>query len=96
VSKVKQATIIWFVLTLLTLLAAFLGSVDLAREQQTSSYVGLWITLASLVILISKGQLIVDFFMDLKSVNPLWRLLFSAYCVVIAFFILLAYYMGLS
>jgi len=95
-SKVKQATIIWFGLILLTLLAAFLGSVDLAIEQQASSNVGLWITLGSLVILIFKGQLIVDIFMDLKSVNPLWRLLFWAYCVVIAFFILLAYYMGLS
>jgi len=94
-SRVKQATVIWLGLILLTLLVAFLGSFDLAVGQQEYSNAGLWITLGSLVILIFKGQLIVDFFMGLKPVNPLWRLLFSAYCVVISLFVLLAYYLGL-
>ena len=83
-NNVKQATVIWLALILLTVLAAFLGSFDLGGEQQNSSHAGLWVTLGSLAILIFKGQLIVDFFMGLKPVNPLWRLLLSAYCVVIS------------
>ena len=60
------------------------------------SYTGMWVTSCSVAILVIKGQLIVDHFMALKEVNHLWRLLLSAYCLVIGLLVLLAYYLGLS
>jgi len=91
-TSVRQATYIWLMLIGATAIAAFLGSIELSGATQT----GLWVTLASIVILVIKGQLIVDYFMDLKNVQPIWRLLLSAYCFVIGCFVLLAYYLSLS
>ena len=91
-TSVKQATTIWLILMVATAIAALLGSMDLSGAGQT----GLWITLASIVILVIKGQLIVDYFMDLKHVQPIWRLLLSAYCLVIGGFVFLAYCLSLA
>jgi len=94
-NDVRRATMIWLFLMVLTLIAAVLGGVGMTDQASKPSDIGLWITLGSLIILIIKGQLVVDFFMGLKVVNPLWRLLLSAYCVVISAFVLLAYVLGM-
>ena len=91
-TSVRQATVIWLMLIAATAIAAVLGSIELSMAGQT----GLWVTFASIVILVIKGQLIVDYFMGLKNVQPMWRILLSAYCLVIGGFVFLAYWLSLS
>lgn len=86
-NPVQRATLIWLCLMLATISAALLS-------MYFSS--GLILLFVSVAILIFKGQLIVDYFMDLRSVARHWRLVMSAYCVVIASFVVIAYLIGLS
>lgn len=86
-NPVQRVTLIWLCLMTVTILAALL-----------SMYFSSGVTLLfiSLAILIFKGQMIVDYFMDLRHVATHWRLIMSAYCVVIASFVMIAYLIGLS
>ena len=71
-SDVKRTTLVWLVLIVITVLAAMIGNAE-----QT----GVWVALGSVLLLIIKGQLVVDHFMGMREVIPQWRLLMSAYCL---------------
>lgn len=79
---VTRATISWILLIFLSSLGGWAGGLPSS---------GLSFAAMMVVILVIKGQLIVDNFMGLRQVSLLWRSLLSAYCVVIGAFILLAY-----
>lgn len=83
--KVRYATKIWLLLMFATVFAA--GLSFLAID-------GLLITLITIVILIVKGQLIVDHFMGLRTSSAFWRAVMSAYCVVIGSVVLVVYWLG--
>lgn len=85
-NPVQRATMVWLLLLLATVGAALMS---LFWES------GIALLLVSLFILMIKGQLIVDHFMDLRHVARHWRLLMSAYCIVISGFILLAFVLAL-
>ena len=86
-NEVQKATIVWLVLMLATIVAA------LTSTFFSSSIIVLFV---SVVILIVKGQMIVDYSMALKHVAKHWRRLMSAYCLVISIFVVIAYFMGMS
>jgi hypothetical protein len=52
---------------------------------------GLVLLFASVAILIFKGQMIVEHFMELRYVSKHWYRLMSAYCIVIGLFVVMAY-----
>jgi|GEM_PF-3415445 len=70
-------------LTLLVLLALTTISAMLGELTPTSSDYAPLI----LVILVVKAQLIIDYFMQLKSSKPFWRYSMSAFALVIALII---------
>jgi cytochrome c oxidase subunit IV len=74
-------------LVVATLLAAIIGS---------AGHTGLMGAVVTLMLLIMKGQLVVDHFMELRHVDWHWRLLLSAYAVVIGGLVLVAYWLSLS
>lgn len=86
-SETKLTTIIWLALILLTLISAGISHMSFAHEQ-LGKYLFILIALGALTI---KGQLIVDYFMELKHVKPMWRVIMSAYCVVISLLIFIIY-----
>tara|TARA_R110002072_G_scaffold101568_1_gene223679 strand:+ start:46040 stop:46324 length:285 start_codon:yes stop_codon:yes gene_type:complete len=85
-NPVQRATLIWLMLVAATIVAAL---ISLFLKS------GLVLLLASVAILIFKGQMIVDHFMELRYVAKHWHRLMSAYCVVIGFFVILAYLMSM-
>ncbi|MCL6416951.1 cytochrome C oxidase subunit IV family protein [Aestuariirhabdus sp. Z084] len=86
-SQVVQVTRVWCFLMLATLFAFAIGG---------AGSMGIWGALVTVGLLIAKSQLIVDYFMELRSVPRPWRLLMSGYSVIIGSLILLAYWLGLS
>tara|TARA_R110001592_G_C13180109_1_gene750784 strand:- start:5145 stop:5429 length:285 start_codon:yes stop_codon:yes gene_type:complete len=84
---VQRATLIWLALMAATILAALMS---VFFES------GVVLLLVSVVILIFKGQMIIDYFMELRHVSTHWRRLMSAYCIVIGGFVILAYLMGIN
>ncbi|MFC3150376.1 cytochrome C oxidase subunit IV family protein [Litoribrevibacter euphylliae] len=87
VSQVKKVTYVWLFLMVATLIAAAIGSAG------HSGVVG---ALVALGLLIAKGQLVVDHFMELRHVDWHWRLLLSAYSVVISGLVFTAYWMSVQ
>ena len=85
--QINKATFVWVALMFATALGALLGSLETT---------GAAVVLLSIVVLCIKGQLIVDHFMGLKTVARHWRLLMSAYCIVIGVFVFLAYWLSLA
>tara|TARA_R110001592_G_scaffold152075_3_gene379318 strand:+ start:6822 stop:7106 length:285 start_codon:yes stop_codon:yes gene_type:complete len=86
-NPVQRATMVWLALMAATTVAALMS---IFFES------GLVLLLVSVSILIFKGQLIVDHFMELRHVSKHWYRLMSAYCVVIGLFVVIAYLMGMS
>jgi len=86
-NPIQRATMVWLALVAATILAALMS---IFFES------GLILLFLSVAILIFKGQMIVDHFMELRHVSKHWHRLMSAYCIVIGFFVVLAYMMGLS
>tara|TARA_R110000850_G_scaffold156007_1_gene280228 strand:+ start:233 stop:517 length:285 start_codon:yes stop_codon:yes gene_type:complete len=86
-NAVQRATLIWLALMTVTILAALMSIFFKS---------GVVLLLASVVILIFKGQMIIDHFMELRHVAMHWRRLMSAYCIVIGGFVIVAYLMGIS
>ena len=70
-----QPTIVFLILVLLTLLSAYLGEFS---EWNTTSLI------VVLVIMVAKAQLIIDYFMQLKGVQRIWRISMSCFSIVIA------------
>ena len=83
----NKATFVWIALMFATAIGAFLGSLKTT---------GVAVVLLSIVVLVVKGQLIVDYFMGLKPVARHWRILMSAYSIVIGAFVFLAYCLSLT
>ncbi len=86
-SQIRKVTWVWVILVVATLLAAIIGS---------AGHTGLMGAVVTLMLLIVKGQLVVDHFMELRHVDWHWRLLLSAYAVVIGGLVLVAYWLSLS
>lgn len=86
-SQIRKVTWVWVMLVVATLLAAIIGS---------AGHTGLMGAVVTLMLLIMKGQLVVDHFMELRHVDWHWRLLLSAYAVVIGGLVLVAYWLSLS
>lgn len=84
---IHRATLVWLVLVVATLAAALM-SVFFDS--------GLVLLFVSVALLIFKGQMIVDHFMELRGVSKHWYRLMSAYCIVIGVFVVLAYIMGMN
>lgn len=83
--SVQQATKIWLLLMLATVLAAGLSFLPIN---------GLLMAFITVLILIWKGQMIVDYFMGLKTASAFWRVVMSAYCVVIGSAVMGVYWLG--
>lgn len=86
-NPVQRATLIWLGLMLATVSAAVFSMFFSS---------GVLLLMVSVAILIFKGQMIVDHFMGLRDVARHWRMVMSAYCIVISLFVITAYLMGLS
>ncbi len=81
-ASIHRATKIWLFLVLATVLAAGLSFLTID---------GRLMTLITVMILIWKGQMIVDDFMGLKTSSTFWRVVMSAYCVVIGVVVFAVY-----
>ncbi len=86
-NPIQYATLVWLGLVLATLLAALISHFIES---------GFVLLIASVIILIIKGQLIVDHFMALKNVSRHWRILMSAYCIVIGSLTVVAFVVGMN
>lgn len=82
---VQKATKIWLLLMLATITAAGLSFLPID---------GLLMTAVTILILMLKGQMIVDYFMGLKTASAFWRVVMSAYCVVIGSAVMGVYWLG--
>lgn len=71
----RPCTAVWLVLLALTVAAVVLGN-----------RAGGWTVLAPalLALAVLKGQLVVDYFMELRRVRRRWRVLLYTYLVVVA------------
>ncbi|WP_196137882.1 cytochrome C oxidase subunit IV family protein [Aliikangiella sp. G2MR2-5] len=81
-TAIRKATGIWLALIILSVAGACFGEVKALTEE---------ILLATLIILVVKAQLIVDYFMGIKQVRPLWRLTMSGFAISISFIVWLVY-----
>ena len=79
-----RPTIIWLLLITLSGIAAWIGEFGAS----TPHIVGFVI-----LILIIKGQLVIDYFMGLNQVSWLWRGIMSAFCMVIGAIMFITYRM---
>lgn len=70
----NKKTYIWFILSILTTMTLFLG------ENKTFTFTSL--ILVSFITLL-KGQLVIDFFMDLKNVKLKYRMFVSLWLVFV-------------
>ncbi len=68
-----RATLSWLILVALTLISALLG-------QDMSSSV--WLVIAVMLIIMIKGQQIVDVFMGLRFAPKRWRALLLSYVIL--------------
>lgn len=77
-SQIIIATAIWLLLLLLTTIAIFL-------DQLTHFFAlsGSAVIIAALTITVIKSQLVSDFYMELRHAPNGWRLLMSAYVLLI-------------
>ncbi len=82
----RFSTLIWAVLSLLTLATFTIGEAGLAGR-------GVMLTL--LAIAFVKGQMVANYFMGLRHAGWLWRGIILAYFLVVGGMIAIAYLMGL-
>ena len=81
----RFSTLIWLVLTGLTLLTLGIGEAGLA---------GRGVMLALLAISFLKGQLVANYFMGLRHAGWLWRGIILGYFVLVGGMIAVAYLIG--
>lgn len=81
-SSAHLLTSIWLLLVLLTMLSAYLGELNTTPSSTSELNKEL-----ILLILVLKAQLIVDYFMQLKTVKKFWRLTMSAFAICISLII---------
>lgn len=77
----RPCTSAWIVLLILTLASFRLGASSPGPE----------LMLAVLALTLIKGQLVVNYFMGLRRVRTLWRVVMAAYLVVVGALIAAAY-----
>lgn len=82
-----KVTLIWLTLLALSAISAYIGEFG----ETNTTIIGLVI-----IALIIKGQLIVDYFMDLKQVSVVWRLVLSGFCAILGFVIFTTYSLSTS
>jgi uncharacterized membrane protein YecN with MAPEG domain len=82
----NNRTVEWVWLTLITLSFVLLALRSAALEPTTFLLLLLGITLI-------KGQLVIDYFMELKSTRWLYRLIPTIWLVFVLFLVALAYYL---
>jgi len=71
---IRPCTLVWLILVALTLLAFAVGKLELTGSTVVA------LILASTFI---KAQLVTDYFMGLKFARPLWRILTTAWIVIV-------------
>lgn len=69
----RAATLVWLALIAISLAGYSAGSVPGRRA----------VLAAALLLTLIKGQLIVDHFMGLRRVRPVWRIMMSAWLVAV-------------
>ncbi|MFT6910671.1 MAG: cytochrome c oxidase subunit IV [Oleiphilaceae bacterium] len=84
-NPIQRATLVW-----LALLAAAVVAVLMSIFFES----GLVLLLLSVAILLFKGQMLLDHFMELRHVAKHWHRLMSAYCIIIGLFLVLAHFMN--
>ena len=70
----KYLTIIWIILTTLTIITAIIGYLEMS---------GVYVVAFVLLTVTLKGQLIIDYYMGLKNVRAYWRLSMLGFVLVI-------------
>ncbi|MFA5530695.1 MAG: cytochrome C oxidase subunit IV family protein [Thiohalomonadaceae bacterium] len=85
-AKASTATGIWLMLVLLTLSTYAVG------ESHLNGPVIVAVVLGTAFV---KGQLVVEWFMGLRRVRPLWRLIMFTYMLLVCALIGLGYAVGL-
>ncbi|MFT7824708.1 MAG: cytochrome C oxidase subunit IV family protein [Sulfurimonas sp.] len=83
----KTLEIIWFILAILTVFAFILGY---------TKYVNALLVGFLLTTTFIKGQLVIDYFMDLKNVQLKYRIIPSIWLSVVIVLIAVAYYVPVS
>ncbi len=80
-----KLTIIWIILLALTLSTSLVGYFE---------WSGLYIVAFVLLIVMIKGQLIIDYFMGLRRVRGWWRFAMLGFVIVIPIIIYSGYYIS--
>jgi hypothetical protein len=83
--KINHATSSWLLLIILTIVSIFLPDLIESRYIYIST---------ALLIVVVKGQQVVDVFMELGQAPTFWRLLFLSYIVVVPLIITAIYLMS--
>ena len=81
-NTVNSSTIVWLVLVSLTLFAFLLGWLKLLSDL---------LVVILLVSTLLKGQLVIDYFMDLRQVKLRWRMIPTIWLIFVLSLIYLAY-----
>ena len=84
-SSTKTLFIIWVVLIVSTLITAYIGYLELS---------GYYFVGFILLMVMLKGQLIIDHYMGLKNVRGFWRLAMLGFVYVIPGIIFTGYYLS--
>lgn len=78
----NRSTLVWFALICMTILSVMVGDYSTGGENVAMFILGL---------VYIKGQLIVDHFMGMRDVKLLWRILLTAYLLLVVGLIALSY-----
>lgn len=81
----SRSTVVWLVLITLTGISAYIGEFSVTDEKIIAFIV---------IALVIKAQLVVDYFMGLKEVRTLWRVVMSAFAALIGSVMFLTYLAG--
>ena len=86
-SLIRPCTWVWAMLVLLTGVTLAIGKLQLS---------GFSVISFILILTLIKTQMVADWFMGLRRVRPLWRLIVTAYLVIVISGIALAYYLSMD
>ena len=80
--KVYQYSLLWFLMVVLTLVSFIFAK---------AGYEGIYFVVFVLVAAVIKGQIIIEFFMQLKWSALLWRLIVTLWLAIVLFVIGILY-----
>ncbi len=81
----RKLDLVWLVLITLTLTGAALGE---------TAEPGLWLTISVAAMMVLKGRMVIDHFMELADANPSIRRMVRLYGVTIPLLLVLTYLFG--